>query len=49
MRLITYLFAAALLWAVATSGPISPNPSPAPAAYPEQPAAPPSRVAGYPR
>jgi len=27
MRLITYFFAAALLWAVATSGPATPNAS----------------------
>ncbi|HEX9291100.1 MAG TPA: hypothetical protein VF904_16390 [Anaeromyxobacteraceae bacterium] len=27
MRLITYFFAAALLWAIATSGPATPNAS----------------------
>jgi hypothetical protein len=49
MRLITYLFAAALLWAVATSGPASPTLSTA-AAQPEQPAAPPgARASAYPR
>jgi hypothetical protein len=48
MRLITYLFAAALLWAVATTGPASPTLSTA-SAQPEQPPAPPPRLAGYPR
>lgn len=49
MRLITYLFAAALLWAVASSGPATPT-TPADAVRAEQPAAPPgARLAAYPR
>ncbi len=50
MRLVTYLFAAALLWAVATSGPATPTSAGDPPARPEQAAAPPgARIAAYPR
>jgi hypothetical protein len=49
MRLITYLFAAALLWAVASSGPAIPGGA-SDAARPEQlPALPGARLAAYPR
>ncbi|GEJ58030.1 hypothetical protein [Anaeromyxobacter diazotrophicus] len=50
MRLVTYLFAAALLWAVATSGPATPTRAADSPARPEQAAAPPpARIAAYPR
>ncbi len=49
MRLITYLFAAALLWAVASSGPATPT-SAADLVRVEPPPAPPgARLAAYPR
>jgi hypothetical protein len=49
MRLITYLFAAALLWAVATSGPASSTTSTVPAQPEPAPAPPGARVSAYPR
>jgi hypothetical protein len=49
MRLITYLFAAALLWAVATSGPASSTTSAVPAPPEPAPAPPGARVSAYPR
>jgi hypothetical protein len=49
MRLLTYLFAAALLWAVAASGPSSSVPGPAPAAHADAPPAPQISRGAYPR